>query len=210
MEDSKVTLLIERIRQPHILRDRVHPPTKPKTTKPSKALVMLLNRLQTREWLYFVEGQLMEALTYLRGEVKFIEHLPRCWMCRMELRLDVERYNGNRTFWYLCLENSEYLEEQYPDCPREENYVIDNYWAQVERYRKTGSVECAEVNTMEFILDRAKWAYKIIGKQVHTARQMLRLVRNWDFSDRITLEFNSLYEELGMYEVAYSPLFSTG
>lgn len=210
MEDSKVALLIERIRQPHFLRDRIHPPAKSKAPKTSKALLMLLNRLQMREWLYLAEGQLMEAITYLRGEVKFIEHLPRCWICQMELKLDVERYNGNRSTWYLCLENNEYLEEQYPDCPREENYVIDNYWAQVERYRKTGTTECAEVNTMAFILDRAKWAYKIMGKQIHLARQLLRLVRTWDFSDRIIMEFDSLYEELGMYEIANPSLFFYG
>jgi len=209
--DSKAALLIERIRQPHFLRDRIHPPTKPKVPpKTSKALLMLLNRLAMREWLYFVEGQLMKTVTYLRDEVKFIGHLPRCWMCQMELRLDVERYNGTHTFWYLCLENNEYLEEQYPDCPREENYVIDNYWAQVERYRRTGTTECAEVNTMKFILDRAKWAYKIMGRQIHLARQLLRLVRTWDFSDRIIMEFDSLYEELRMYEIANPPSFSTG
>jgi len=160
-----------------------------------------------REWLYFVEGQLIEAIVYLRGEVKFIEHLPRCSICQVELQLDVERYNGNRSFWYLCLENSEYLEEQYSDCPREEDYIIDNYWAQVERYRKTGTTECPEVNTMKFILDRAKWAYKIMGKQIHLARQLLRLVRTWDFSDRIIMEFNTVYEELQMYEIANPPSF---
>jgi len=211
MSDSKVALLIERIRQPHILRDLVHPPKKTKAPpKTSKAVLMLLHRLQMREWLYFVEGQLIEAIVYLRGEVKFIEHLPRCWTCKVELQLDVERYNGTRSLWYLCLENSEYLEEQYPDCPREENYVIDNYWAQVQRYRKTGTTECPEVNTMKFILDRAKWAYKIMGKQIHTARQMLRLIKTWNFSEQSTMEFNRLYEELGMYEVTYSPSFSTG
>jgi hypothetical protein len=178
--------------------------------KPSKNLLMLLNRLQMREWLHLIEGQLMEAITYLRSEVKFIEHLPHCWVCKLELQLDVERYNGNRSTWYLCLENNEYLEAEYPDCPKEENYTIDNYWAQVERYRKTGTVECAEVNTMSFILDRAKWAYKIMGKQIHLARQLLRLVRTWDFSDRVVMEFDRLYEELGMYEIANPPSFSTG
>jgi len=207
MEESKAALLIERIRQPHFLRDRIHPPPKPKVQKTSKALMMLLHRLETRDWLAFVEVQLMEAVTYLRNEVKFIEHLPRCWICQVELKLDVERYNGTRSLWYLCLENSEYLEAEYPDCPREEDYIIDNYWAQVERYRRTGTTECPEVNTMTFILDRAKWAYKIMGKQIHLARKLLRLVRNWDFSDRVSMEFDSLYEELGMYEIANPPSF---
>jgi hypothetical protein len=162
-----------------------------------------------REWLHFVEGQLMESVTYLRDEVKFIGHLPHCGICKALLQLDVERYNGNHSTWYLSLENNEYLEEQYPECPREENYTIDNYWAQVERYRKTGTTECADVNTMDFILDRAKWAYKIMGKQINLARQLLRLVRTWDFSDRIILEFNRLYEELRMYEISL-PFFLSG
>jgi hypothetical protein len=168
---------------------------------------MLLNRLNTREWLLIVEGQLMEAITFLRGEVKFIEHLPHCRDCQLLLQLDVERYNGNHSTWYLCLENNEYLEETYPDCPREENYTIDNYWAQVERYRKTGTAESPEVNTISYILDRAKWAYKITGKQIRLSRQLLRLVRAWTFSDQNLEDYNRIYEELGMYEIANPSFF---
>jgi hypothetical protein len=149
----------------------------------------------------------MEAIIYLKDEVKFIEHLPRCWHCQMELKLDVERYLGNHSFWYLCLQNSEYLEKLYPDCPKESNYHIASYWEQVKHYDKYGNIDVPGENTIEFILDRAKWAKKVMGKQIHLARQMLRLVRAWDFSDEIALKFNSLYEELGLYEVAYCPTF---
>jgi hypothetical protein len=199
---SKIPLLLQRIQRPE-----EKPKAPPKT---SKKLLMLLNRLDTREWLHIVEGQLMEAIVYLRREVKFIEHLPHCRICQLELQLDVERYNGVHSTWYLCLENSEYLEEEYPDCPKEEDYTIDNYWAQVERYRKTGTTDSPEINTLKFILDRAKWAYKIMGKQIKLARQLLRLVRNWDFSERCFLEYNRLYEELGMYEIANPSFFSAG
>ena len=167
----------------------------------------LLNRLSTREWLHIVEGQLMEAIALLRSEVKFIEHLPHCRYCQLNLDLDVERYNGNHSTWYLSLENNEYLEEKYPDCPKEENYVIDNYWAQVERYRKTGTAESPEVNTISFILDRAKWAYKIAGEQIRLSRQLLRLVRAWTFSDQNLEDYNRIYEELGMYEIANPSFF---
>jgi len=152
----------------------------------------------------------METITYLRRQVKFIEHLPRCWICQMELKLDIERYLGNHSTWYLSLENNEYLEEQYPDCPKERNYHIGSYWEQLKHYEKYGNTDVPGENTVEFILDRAKWAYKIMGKQIHLARQLLRLVRTWDFSDRIIMEFDSLYEELGMYEIANPPSFSTG
>jgi len=196
---SKIHLLLQRIQRPE-----EKPKAPPKT---SKKLLMLLNRLNSREWLLIVEGQLMEAITFLRGEVKFIEHLPHCRDCQLLLQLDVERYNGNHSTWYLCLENNEYLEETYPDCPREENYTIDNYWAQVERYRKTGTAESPEVNTISYILDRAKWAYKITGKQIRLSRQLLRLVRAWTFSDQNLEDYNRIYEELGMYEIANPSFF---
>jgi hypothetical protein len=54
--------------------------------------MMLLNRLSTREWLLIVEGQLMEAIALLRREAKFIEHLPHCRYCQLNLELDVEWY----------------------------------------------------------------------------------------------------------------------
>jgi hypothetical protein len=199
MEDSNVGPLIERIRRPHVLHDRIYP-TKLQLVKAGN-VELLINRLAMREWLNFMEEQLIKSATHLRTEVKFIEHLPHCWMCQMELQLDVERYNGTHLLWYLCLENSEYLEEQYSDCPREKDYTIDNYWAQVERYRKTGTTERAEVNTLKFIMDRAKWAYKIMGKQIHLARQLLKFVRTWDFSEQTIMEFNKLYEEFAAYEI---------
>jgi len=163
-----------------------------------------------RDWLYFIEGQLMDTITYLRGEVKYIEHLPRCWVCMMQLKLDIERYLGKHSTWYLSLENNEYLEEQYPDVPKERNYHIGSYWEQVKHYRKYGDTKVPGENTEKYILDRAKWAYKIMGKQIHLARKMLKIIRAWDFSDRIIMEFNTLYEELGMYEIANPPSFSIG
>jgi len=149
----------------------------------------------------------MEAVVYLRREVKFIGHLPHCWICKALLQLDVERYYGNHSTWYICLENNEYLEEEYSDCPKERNYHIGSYWEQLKHYEKYGNTDVPGENTVEFILDRAKWAYKIMGKQIKLARQLLRLVRAWDFSDRIVLEFNRLYEELGMYEIDNPPSF---
>lgn len=198
---SKLELILQQIHK-----------SKPATThKPapetSNRLLAFLNRLETRKWLIIAEGQLIESIQLLRGEARFIAHLPHCRNCQLNLELDVERYNGVHSTWYLSLENNEYLEEMYPDCPKEESYIIDNYWAQVERYRKTGTTESPEVNTISFILDRAKWAYKIAGKQIRLSRQLLRLVRSWEFSDQCTLEWNRIYEELGMYEIANPSFF---
>jgi len=183
-----------------MLLKRTQPPKpryKKASSEPSPYLMALVERLETREWLLETEGQLINFIARLRREVKFIEHLPGCWMCRMELQLDVERYLGNRCFWYLCLENNEYLEEQYPDCPKAENYKIDNYWAQVERFRR--GITRSDTNTMEFIMDRAKWAYKIMGQQIKISRQLLRMVRNWDFNEHSLEKFNRTYDELGTY-----------
>ena len=205
---SKLEMLLKRIQKP----EEPKPKKLSKPPEPSKQLFMLLNRVETREWLLTVEGQLMETIAYVRGEVKFIRHLPRCRWCQLLLELDVERYNGVHSTWYLSLENNVYLEEQYPDCPKEEDYTIDNYWAQVERYRKTGTTESPDVNTLKYILDRVKWAYGIAGKRIHLARALLRLVRSWDFSERCLTEYIRVYEKLAMYEIANPPtlLFSTG
>jgi len=180
------------------LLKRMQPP-KPrykKAPETSSDLLALVDRMNMRDWLYFKEVQLFKVIKELRLDIKFIEHLPHCWVCRAELQLDVERYLGNRSMWYLCLENNEYLEEQYPDCPKAENYRIDNYWAQVERYRR--GIKKNDTNTIEFIMDRAKWAYKIIGNQIRLCRQLLRMARNWDFNSNSIEEFVRIEDELGI------------
>lgn len=182
------------------LLKRIQPPTpkyKKANPEPSPYLMALVDRMATRDWLQSTEEQLIDLITHLRGEVKFIEHLPHCWACRMELQLDVERYYGRRSMWYLCLENTEYLEEEYPDCPKVEDYRLDNYWAQVERVRQ--GITKSDANTMEFILDRARWAYNIMGEQIKLSRQLLRMVRNWDFSEETEAEFNRINDSLRIY-----------
>jgi len=189
---SKLELLLKRIQKPEESKRQLQPPPPPKT---SRKLMMLLDRINTREWLPQAEEDLMLEIRHLRSEVKWIEHLPRCWMCQIEVELDVERYLGKHIAWFVDLESGEYLEEQDPSCPKEKNYKIDNYWWQVKRYRETGTTEWKESETMKFILDRAKWAYKIDGKQIHVARQKLKLVRTWDFSERCERKFAKLDNE---------------
>lgn len=162
----------------------------------------LLNRVAMRRWLDIVQDQLMESITYLRNEVKFIGHLPHCKMCQILLELDVERYLGTRSTWYLNLENSPSLERRYRGCPKERNYHIGSYWEQLQHFRKYGNTSVPGENTIEFILDRAKWAYKIMARQIRMARHLLRLVRTWNFSEAQTQEFQRLYNRLGMYKIA--------
>ena len=193
---SKLELLLKKIQKPE--ESRHQPP--PKT---STKLLTLINRLNTREWLPGIEEALMLQIRGLRSEVKWIEHLPRCRLCQLETELDVERYLGKHIAWFVDLESGEYWEKADRSCPKEKNYKIDNYWDQVQRYRKTGIVEWKESETLKFILDRAKWAYKITGKQIHLARQKLKLVRNWDFSEQCERKFERL-------ENQSSPFFSSG
>lgn len=183
---SKLELLLKRIQKPEESKHQLPPP------KTSTKLTMLIDRLNTREWLPQEEEALMLQIRGLRREVKWIEHLPRCRWCRIEVELDVERYLGKSIAWFVDLESGEYLEEWDPACPKEENYKIDNYWCQVKRYRETGATEWKESETLKFIMDRAKWAYTIEGKEIHLARQKLKLVRNWDFSEQCQRRFERL------------------
>ena len=83
------------------------------------------------------------------------------------------------------------------------NSALGNYWEQLAYYNKYGTTDVPGENTLQFILDRAKWAYKIYGKQIRLARKLLKMLRNWRFYDeQQMLEFNIVYDKLGRYDVA--------
>lgn len=194
--------LLEVIQRPRILRDRMHPEETAKITRDPEGLERLLRRVEIRRWLDTVQDELMETIIQLRAEAKFIAHLPHCYFCQMELQIDVERYLGNHSFWYLCLENSPYLERRYRSCPKERNYHIGNYWEQLQYYREHGNTDVPGENTLQFILDRAKWAYKIYGKQIRTLRLLLKTARHWNFEDDLQLcKFDEISERLARYGV---------
>jgi hypothetical protein len=44
--------------------------------------------------------------------VKWIEHMRHCWMCQIEVELDVERYLGKHIAWFVNLESGEYMERE--------------------------------------------------------------------------------------------------
>jgi len=83
---SKLELLLKRIQKPEETKHYLPPP------KPSRNLLMLIDRVNTRAWLPQEEEDLMLEIRHLRSEVKWIEHLPGCRFCRLEVELDVERY----------------------------------------------------------------------------------------------------------------------
>jgi hypothetical protein len=116
----------------------------------------------------------------------------------VELQIAVERYPG-RAPWWLDIENSYYLEKQFRSAPKLKNYHIGNYWEQAEYYRKHGTTDVPGVNTEQFILDRAKWVYKLLGKEIKRARRLLQITKKWNFSKEQTEEFEKLYNKLGIY-----------
>jgi len=202
-----VERLLELAQRPRVLQERLHPPTEPKLRPSSKNLQRLMERLKMRVWVPNTQDYLMSTVIRLRQEVKFIEHLPHCWVHQMELQLDVERYMGNHSFWWCCLENNQYLERRYRNAPKERDYHIGNYWEQLQYYREHGNTDVPGQNTLEFIFDRSKWAYKIYGKQIRTLRRLLCMVRSWDFKfnanqDELLDEYFRIYNQLDMYDVA--------
>jgi hypothetical protein len=168
--------------------------TEHETSSYAKAL---LDKLNIRRWLAHVETGLIMSLYELKGELRLIEHLPRCQVSRAELAIDVERYLGSRTVWWINLEDNECLEEL--GAPKLEQYPIDNYWDQVKRYKKTGSTEGGP-DTMKFVMARARWAYGMIGKEIGTIRKMLKLVRAWDYTDETEQKFQKLEDKLTLAE----------
>ena len=175
--------------------------------KPPPSPEPLIRLIRVRKWTETAIDSLMISINEMRQDVKFIDHLPSCRMCLIEIEIDVERYMGRRSFWWVDLQGSEYLEARYRKCPKERNYHIGNYWEQVQYYREHGTCDVPGENTEQFILDRAKWAHKIYGKQIHVVRQLLKMLRSWNFNtdpQKQLDEFNRIYTRLGMYDVALS------
>ena len=133
-----------------------------RSLKPSPQLMALLGRMDNRAWR---EQTLILTVEYIKEsaqELLFIRHLRSCEECRLIAQLDVERYAGSRSIWFLDLQNDvgqdwdEEMYAEYPelkDCPRVYDYRIGSYW--------TGS----SPDTLRFIDDRMKWADKVIERK---------------------------------------------
>ena len=155
-------LLLKKIQRPQ----RFKPATDiPLTATPE--FMSLWGRMQTRRWIKQSLQELDFVIEELDAELGFNEHVETCGMCQAELHLSVERYLGSRGPWWIDLRNGDYLPEQYPDCPKVEDYVIGSYW--------TGSSD----DTMRFIKDRMAWANKIIEKQFKAACRLVKILENW-------------------------------
>ena len=153
--------------------------------KPSPELTALLGRMDNRAWR---EQMLMFTTEYIKesaNELFLIRHLRACEECRLIAQLDVERYLGSRSVWFLNIQNDvaqDWDEDMYAedpdlkDYPRVENYRIGSYW--------TGS----SPDTLRFIDDRMKWADKVIRKKMLLACQYYKKVKAWDLNGEVPSE----------------------
>jgi len=155
----------------------------------SADLDALVNRVDTRQWLAEEIPKTREFIRAVAAELRAIDHVLTCERCLIEMQLDVERYYGTRTFWWLNYNNLdaplEWEEndvqpddiddderpyfEMFNAMPRRSNYEIGYY-----------GNDGAE-DTIRFIKDRDKWARGISAFQFEKAKEYMRLLRNWDF-----------------------------
>lgn len=190
-----VGLILQQINKPKFLQERVTPK---KVENPvQRNPLLILERVRIRAWLVETQDALFLQIQQLHWETKMIEYLPKNKYGMLELTLDVERYCGSRCgFWWLDLEATEWIEKTWRSCPKVKNYHIGSWWEQQKWYQEHGNCDVPGQNTRKFILDRAKWVYKIIGEHIKICRRMMRLVKNWDFSEEQLYEFRMLEDKL--------------
>jgi hypothetical protein len=161
--------LIDRIQQPHILRDRLNPPQEPKAASgSSKDLLNLVNRVQTRACIEENKILLENRIKTLNRELRAMKHVEKCKMCLLELQLDVERYLGTRIFWWLNLSND--VGEEMKECPQVDDYRIGSYWS--------GSSD----GTVRFIKDRMEWAWNVTLQEIRLTGKARSLLEHWNYS----------------------------
>lgn len=168
--NEELNVLLQRILPPELKEPKVD-------QEPSRNLMVLLERVETRRWKEATEVEVAQQLETLRGQLAFIEHARNCRQCMAELQLSVERYGGSRGPWYLNLINEEadpeiYDDEEtiYKNCPRPRDYKIGSYW--------TGTSD----DTTRFILDRFTWAEGVMKGEVEAAEAFLAALKDWDLT----------------------------
>jgi len=141
--------------------------------------------METRKWVKWSYENTLMLIREIAGEIRFIKHVENCERCLIELQLDVERYGGSRSIWYMDIRNEEFTRQdwRYKDMPYPGDYKIGSYW--------TGSSE----DTIRFIKDRLKWAEKIARKEIVAAVKYLKLIMSWDIDWELSLFFGVDYEQ---------------
>ena len=172
-------MLLKRVR-------KIQQPTEEKM-EPSQALTFLRERLDTRRWKEQKERELMDTVTRLWVELVSLRHYRHCDYCLTLLCLDVERYLGNHSPWYLNLINEDAC-MQCPICGAELqdskcvecDFVDDSIWATAPHARnfEIGNYwKRTEGRAIPFILARLAWAEPIIKQEYVEAVTLLRSLR---------------------------------
>lgn len=190
---SSLELLLKRI---HMLPEPTTPPVFDHA-EPSADLSSLINRVYTRHWLDEEIPLTRDFIKAVRRELKTIDHALECEQCLLTLQLDVERYMGTHSYWWLDMTNldctyewdieeecSDPYYEMMKDMPHADNYDIGSYWCG------------AKEDTIRFIKDRGKWARSISLVQLDKAKKYLRLLHKWTFNEKTVGEANSLVQWL--------------
>jgi len=126
----------------------------------------LLQQIESRKQREHNEEELIFQIQEAKRELWVARHILKCEMCQSVTVLGVERYLGSRCPWYLNLINDVgTLDEQFPECPRVEDYEIGNYWDRTEG------------KALPFVLARTKWAEKILKQNYIEMVQELRQIR---------------------------------
>jgi hypothetical protein len=168
---------------------------------------IILERINERRWLYQEEMTLRTFIANQRAEYELIQRLPKLRRLMVEMMLDVERYMGSRMgFWWINLEFNESIEEQWPEAPKLKDFHVGNYWEQLAYYQKHGTAEVPGENTKEFILARGKWVGKQIGETIHIAREQLRVLKNWKFTEEDKDKYFEVNQKFYQYDGCMIPL----
>lgn len=185
------------------------PLIQPPTDEPPKLTVglqTLFGQMATRQWKQSTETELRGFIEQTKREMYFVEHVPNCEQCLLEVQLGIERYNGTRLPWFLNIsteigfgpdvEFDDEFEPHLKGMPRVWDYKIGSYWS--------GSSD----DTIRFIKDRLAWAEKKLTNDLDCAVTALVTL------ERFKLTFHTPQEDIdavilrvNRLESQISPLF---
>ena len=130
-----------------------------------KSLDFIANKEWRERELQFVVDRMVELALML----DYIGWLRSDSTFRAEVALDVVRYGGRGSPFFLYLQEGDFLPDEYDDCPPASDYRMGSYF--------TG--ENLD-ETERFILDRAGWAEKLIQREIEVVVDYYHALEEWD------------------------------
>jgi len=177
---SELLALLKRTQKPTPIYKK--PPS-----EPSPEQNFLLSRMEMRRWKADTLELTRDYIRQTAWDIKFILHVRRCYWCRMEVQLSVERYLGRGLPWFFDIMNEiayddeeEYILERYKDMPRVRDYHITSYWEEVKNYRC--GIKTSHKGTEDFIKARLDWAEKVSRADIMLATSYYRQLNSWDLN----------------------------